>query len=807
MKPVCTGFGANDTRALILNDGRPNLHASAGQPYNTVGPVEIINMITDPPSVPKNSGQWIIPSAYHSFDARSHSVQRQQGEYEWLAADIDRGNPSLTSVVASVTRMLPDVYFAVYSSRSATPEERKWRVLFPLASPIPGDQYSSYQAALFDGLAHAGLELDRTLERTGQLVYLPNRGEHYEYHLQDGAALDAPLHPLAKRAAQYQEIETSRASEPREEGPRSYLAAFRRKHSIPEMLTLYGYTNKPGTNHWRSPSASGYSTQDRGDHWISLSYTDAEAGIGKKTANGSRYGDAYDIFLHYQGDPDNSYAKQCLVEEDANKYGAATAEHGRTVWDIICTVAAQIDAARLGKISTIPLDAAEGNNPDWELDWPPGLVGEIAKYVYLQSPRPIKQFSIATALYIMGFAGRKYNIEGHGLNLYLILVAGTGRGKGVMAKTTDRIMHALRSAHQEDFLHHVFGVDVPPSAEGLKRKLSEQPILGTYREDMGETMLAMATAKDGSNDAKLRSALTSIWDASGEGNILGERNYSDKEKDSKMVHSPCLTFGGDMQPKLYRQLLGTGMTDTGLTPRIIPFVFYGTRAYFNKDRRNHLTVPPGILAQLANIARFVKSSEVVVPVRFSPEALIEYDSYDTYYTDLINRNAPGAELGNRAQINVAKIAATVAVGMNHLNPEVTPEVLKWSKAVLDQGLDEALRIMASGEAGSGESVRAQEVLRVAKIYLTMPPGKRKASYSVPSALCDFDSIIPECYFIRRLKPLSDFKGTDNGLTSEDLVRRALKELVQQDLIELATKPLGCRYRGAMQLYKLGAVFD
>ena len=60
---------------------------------------------------------------------------------------------------------------------------------------------------------------------------------------------------------------------------------------------------------------------------------------------------------------------------------------------------------------------------------PPGLVGEIAQFIYAQAPRPVPEISLAGALgMIAGIVGRAYNISGTGLNQYTLLLAPTGTG-------------------------------------------------------------------------------------------------------------------------------------------------------------------------------------------------------------------------------------------------------------------------------------------------------------------------------------------------------------------------------------------
>ncbi|WBF76964.1 hypothetical protein PSV3_00262 [Septimatrevirus PSV33] len=72
---------------------------------------------------------------------------------------------------------------------------------------------------------------------------------------------------------------------------------------------------------------------------------------------------------------------------------------------------------------------------------PPGLVGEIAQYIYAQAPRPVPEIALAGALgLVAGIVGRAYNISGTGLNQYVLLLAPTGTGKEAIASGIDKLM-------------------------------------------------------------------------------------------------------------------------------------------------------------------------------------------------------------------------------------------------------------------------------------------------------------------------------------------------------------------------------
>jgi hypothetical protein len=323
MSEFVTGYGSMDTHAVILNDGRENPHVNAGKPYGVIPLQQIYTMVANPPTTAKELAQWVVPSSYNGHDGRSHEAQRDHGEFWMHALDIDKGDPSMDDVVTITKNIIGDCCFVVYSTRSSTEGNRKWRVLIPIGALLLGKRYTDFQDALFDAFTHFGLTLDSTLRRTGQLVYLPNRGEWYEWCCHGTELFDPQQHAqLTARADEYQAVQQQvldNHSDPKT-GP--FIAQF--NEDIETLLLRYNFTRKGDSDHWRSPysESGGYPFQNRGDHWISLSHTDGAQKLGKATANGSRYGDAFDLYTHFEHQGDLKAAVKSLK---GLIYGAADA--------------------------------------------------------------------------------------------------------------------------------------------------------------------------------------------------------------------------------------------------------------------------------------------------------------------------------------------------------------------------------------------------------------------------------------------------------------------------------------------------
>lgn len=339
-----TANGSRESHAVILSDGKQNRSRHAGRPYRGISWGEILKRIDEPTAVEKNDAPFVIPSTYRESEGRTHAVQRERGEFWFLAIDIDAGSPSLEQVVAAVAAVTGGARAAFYSSSSAAPGKLKWRGLIPLAAPVSGADYADTQTALFDLLKHHGIVCDSTLSRAAQPVYLPNvpparrgpdgrplfyRSLQVDGHLLDLAAghriveaRDA-LRATRERAAADRAARSAAAAARRQaqidagETITDAAELFRRNNPLDDCFRVYGFKNKPGTDDWNSPlSKSGsYSTRNMGGYWVTVSAWAKDHNVGRETKNGNFCGDAFDLFVHFEHGGDRRAAVAAYLVE------------------------------------------------------------------------------------------------------------------------------------------------------------------------------------------------------------------------------------------------------------------------------------------------------------------------------------------------------------------------------------------------------------------------------------------------------------------------------------------------------------
>jgi hypothetical protein len=334
-------------RRVVLLNGSGDTRKGTRRAYHNITLGEIFDAAVRPTASEKSSARAIIPSSYASPDARSHAIQREKGSFVALTADIDEGNVPLEQLSAAVDSAFGSATASlIYSTASAASDIQKWRIIIPLVEPVPFEIWLGAQRAFFELLREHGIVPDVALERAGQLVYLPNvppgkRGEdgkpiHYVFSVAEGPAVDLSRQPLAgaiqrlteaagaakvKRDADQAVIAQKRALR-RLGGQFSPIERFNAQHPLEDMLAACGYEQRePGGSDWRSPLQQSGSFATRlfespdGPFWVSHSASDAEAGLGAPSTHGQRFGDAFDLFVHFEHHGDRAAALAAISEK------------------------------------------------------------------------------------------------------------------------------------------------------------------------------------------------------------------------------------------------------------------------------------------------------------------------------------------------------------------------------------------------------------------------------------------------------------------------------------------------------------
>ena len=420
---------------------------------------------------------------------------------------------------------------------------------------------------------------------------------------------------------------------------------------------------------------------------------------------------------------------------------------------------------------------------DNDFSYPPGLVGEVARYITASAIRPVKEVGLGAALALCaGMWGRAFNISGTGLNHYLILLAKTGTGKDGATNGIDSVVNAMRKTLPS--VDRFVGPAGFASGQALVRLLDSQPAFVSVLGEFGITLQQISDPRANMAQVMLKRVLLDLYARSGHGKVLRSNVYADAEKNTKMVASPAVTIFGESTPETFYSGIDQDLIAEGLIPRFSVIQYNGPRPARNPDA---FFLPPAkmikALVGVATVAMQMEQSYQVEEVNLSPEAKHLLDDFDTFADKEINKASTDihAQLWNRAHLKALKFGALLAIGVNHNNPVVDGTAARWAIDFVTHDVTGVLDNFRTGKHGTG-NVRQENDLRTAmNDYMKLNQAQRK-TYKTPKRLTAEGAVVPFGFMRRRLRPLKAFRMDRRGETNA--IRALLDELCASEILLL-----------------------
>jgi len=436
--------------------------------------------------------------------------------------------------------------------------------------------------------------------------------------------------------------------------------------------------------------------------------------------------------------------------------------------------------------------------------FPPGLVGEVADYIYRSAIRPIPEVALAASLTLFaGIVGRQFNLSSTGLNLYTILLAKTGMGKEGAASGINRLLKEVR-AHVP-MVDQFRGPASFASGPALVKSLVEKPCQFSILGEFGIYLKQMCGPRAFGPLILLKRAFLDLYHKSGWNEVLMGTEYSDKEKNTGMVAAPCLTLLGESTPETFLEGLDDQMIRDGLIPRFLFIEYLGTRPYINPNAG--FPPDPCMVKRLGDMVASVLQmgcNNTCVMVDYSPEARAMADAFERKATDRINGDhvLGFAEIWNRAHLKAIKLAAIVAIGMGHHSPVIAPHVMQWAIQVAERDATVLLARFEKGDLGEGDGKQLADIRKVIKAYYTKKPA---ASYRVPDDVHKA-GFIPYRYLLNRTGQLSSFANSRVGSTAS--LNNSLKVMIDSgELLEVDRITLQNKFSLNQRVFALGAEWN
>lgn len=425
---------------------------------------------------------------------------------------------------------------------------------------------------------------------------------------------------------------------------------------------------------------------------------------------------------------------------------------------------------------------AYGSRTLGALPLPPGLIGDVATYIYSAAIRPVPEIALAAAIaFVSGICGRSYNVSGSGLNQYVILLAKTGSGKEGAASGIDNLISAVKT--KVPMVDQFVGPSAFASGQSLIRVLDKQPCFLSILGEFGLTLQQLCDPRANSAQVMLKKVLLDLYAKSGWNKILRPSVYADIEKNTNAIQAPNVTILGESTPDTFYSGLDQTHISEGLIPRFSIIEYTGPRPARNLKANGP---PPDHLVEAVGdlVATCITMSNnyMCAPVQMDSGAVHTLDSFDRYCDNKIN-NAQGdidMQLWNRAHLKALKLAALIAVGVSVHNPVITKDIAEWAILFVKQDVAIITTRFASGEVGTGEH-RFEESIRAALKDFFEFTAEQKAKYQCPKSILDKE-IVPYGFLRRRLRLLQSFKIDRRGPARA--LDESLADLCKADIIQL-----------------------
>ena len=485
--------------------------------------------------------------------------------------------------------------------------------------------------------------------------------------------------------------------------------------------------------------------------------------------------------------------KNALADTEQNKAGNLNLQL-MTLAEMFPTQIAPIDAP-LPDLSKTNMSYSEyALDVDFE-NIPNGLIKELARFIYAQSPRPVKAISTMTALALMsGICGRSYNISGTGLNNYFVLLAPTGIGKEGISKGINKLINTILP--QQPLAKTFVGLGELVSGISLLRYLSEETqCCLTVQGEFGMTMQRMTGRNATPNMLQLRKIILDLYGKSGNGEIMRSTVYADKQKNISEIKSPSFTMLAESTPSTFFDALSDGLVDEGLISRFNIVECTAKRPPLNKHH-NKVEVPKDLKDYFLNLASnclTLNATDQVIDIEMTAEAEDVFNNFDKFCDDEINNSPEESyrQLWNRGHLKSLKIASLFAIGVNIYKPVIDKEQALYAIQFVRESIQQMYNRYSNLEIGVDSVSFEKRTLDLTYVVGYILINSKTTNFGNDEMKKDY--VIPYKLLQNKCASRKSFKSNEKGGVAQNL-KLAIQDLVDAGyLVELKPHVLKEKY--------------
>lgn len=414
---------------------------------------------------------------------------------------------------------------------------------------------------------------------------------------------------------------------------------------------------------------------------------------------------------------------------------------------------------------------------------PTGLVKELARFIYAQSPRPVKAISTITALALMsGICGRSYNVSGTGLNNYFVLLAQTGIGKEGISKGINKLLNSI--IPQQPLAKSFVGLGELVSGVSLLRYLSEETqCCLTVQGEFGMTMQRMTGRNATPPMLQLRKIILDLYGKSGQGEIMRSTVYADKQKNISEIKAPSFTMLAESTPSTFFDALSDGLVDEGLISRFNIVQCNARRPPLNKHH-NKIDVPNDLRDYLLNLASnclTLNATDQIIAIEMTDEAERIFNDFDKFCDDEINNTPEESyrQLWNRGHLKSLKIASLFAIGVNIYKPIITKEHALFAIQFVRDSIQGMYNRYTNFEIGADSISFERRTADLTYVIGRIILNSKNENFGNDAMKADY--VLPYKLLQSKCASRKSFKSNEKGGVAQNL-KIAIQDLVDSGLL-------------------------
>lgn len=404
---------------------------------------------------------------------------------------------------------------------------------------------------------------------------------------------------------------------------------------------------------------------------------------------------------------------------------------------------------------------------------PPGLVGDVADFIYANAARPNRAVALAGAIgFLAGIAGKAYNFHGNGLNQYVCVLADSATGKDAIPKAWSRLFHECSNEHQS--ITQFKGPRAFASGPAFLRHISvpANASIVSYFPEFGHQIGIMNDPRAQQLHKDKLAAILDVWSKSAHTDVVDGQVYSDTDNNVMAVRAPSFSFVAESTFGTFFDNVSADSIANGFIPRMLLVPVYEKRPAGQVPGVAPITeaLRSAIIAVAAQAQKNIAEKRVT-EVQVEPDAWAFLSEFDKFCDTRINYHSPTEghkAMWGRAWHKAIKLAALIAVGVNPFDPRITIDIAQWAKGFCYSDVDLLIRRFDTGLQETNAPTTDIENFLLSAIRQYLTDDKVRTTYKINEKLYA-SRFVSHSYLSMRTANVARFKKYQGGAA------RALKD--------------------------------